>query len=105
MTLTGMHISYTSEAYLGSLDVQFTYKHLATIKGNDKKLLTSKNLFVIEIHKNIDQINMFLDRHDYLIKHIEIKVSRRRISLFIYKRKRLGRTDRWFERELESLRD
>lgn len=106
--LTGTSMLYIGDGHDPDLSRKRSskYTHIATIKGTNhdtSRFLTTKSLFVVEIYKNIDQINMFFDINNHLIKRVDIKISNRRLNLFIYKRKRLGRTDAWFERELKLL--
>lgn len=79
------------------------YKHVLTIKGK-KSYVSSKSLFIVDINNNIDHINKFFDQYNYLIKRIDIQVKHRRMKLFVWKRKRLGRFVAWSEREVKLLR-
>ncbi len=100
------NISYTTEEFYGpDYRLQSIYTHIATIKGKGTKHshVSTKNLLIVGISKNIDQINKFFDAYNHLIKSVDIKTSHGILHLFIYKRKRLGQTDTWAGRELKLL--
>jgi len=81
-----------------------SYTYLATLKGKNNDTRSVNSLFVVDINKNIDDINKFLKDYNHIIKHIDLQITRKKhMCLFIYKRKRLGRTDKWHKKEIKSF--